>query len=60
MFKDKLLKELEKNPDQTITQLKESMGVDFMFLSGFLSALAEVGILREVEVGRAKLYRVVK
>jgi len=51
-----ILEVLEKTPGMAVKELAEKLGVNRVFLSGYLRALEKVGVVKSRRVGPAILY----
>jgi len=53
---EKIIELLEKDPGQSVKQLARELGVNRIFLSGYLKALENQGYLKSKRIGPAKVY----
>ena len=51
-----IIKLLEKDPGQPIKELARKLGVNRIFLSGYLKALESQGYIRSKQIGPARVY----
>ena len=51
-----IIKLLEKDPGQPIKELAKKLGVNRIFLSGYLKALENQGYVKSKKIGPAKVY----
>jgi predicted transcriptional regulator len=56
----KIIKLLEEDPGQAVKDLAKKLGVNRIFLAGYLEALENQGYVRSKRIGPAKVYFVNK
>ena len=52
----KIIKLLENDPGQPVKDLSRKLGVNRIFLSGYLEALENQGYVKSKKIGPAKVY----
>ena len=53
---EKIIRLLEKDPGQSVKELARKLGVNRVFLSGYLQALENQGYVRSKRIGPARAY----
>jgi len=53
---ERIIRLLEKDPGQSVKELAGKLGVNRVFLSGYLQALENQGYVKSKRIGPAKVY----
>jgi len=53
---EKIIKLLREDPGQSVKELAKKLGVNRIFLSGYLKALESQGCIRSKQIGPARVY----
>ena len=55
-LKTKITKLLEEDSGQSVKELAEKLGINRIFLAGYLKALEDYGYVKSKKIGPAKVY----